>query len=159
MKASTRRNLAFALGLSAVVAMSGFLLNAAPPQAVGTWEVLGTTDPSSARTGAATATLDGTTLIAGGRMEDGTITDSILIYDPLDYRPWWGQLTAPRVNAAAARLEDGRVLVVGWRDRRTCSGRRGNPRSQHRERRRPWWRTWRHRARGTPRPGWATARC
>ena len=95
--------------------MSGFLLNAAPPQDVGTWGVLGTTDPSSARTGAATATLeDGTTLIAGGRMVDGTVTDSVLVYDPVSNGSTVvGQLSAPRLNAAAARLDDGRVLVVG----------------------------------------------
>ena len=95
--------------------MSGFLLNAAPPQAVGTWGVLGTTDPSSARTGAATATLeDGTTLIAGGRMLDGTVTDSVLVYDPMSNGSTVvGHLSAPRVNAAAARLDDGRVLVIG----------------------------------------------
>ncbi len=98
-----------------MVVMSGFLLVAAPPQAVGTWEVIGTTDPSSARSGAATATLaDGSTFVAGGRLGDGTITDSVVVYDPLtNASTTVGHLLSPRVNAAAARLDDGRVLVVG----------------------------------------------
>ncbi len=160
MRTSTRRHVAFAFGLSAVIAMSGFLLNAAPPQAVGTWEVLGTTDPSSARSGAATATLeDDTTLIAGGRMLDGTVTDSVLIYDPTtNASTVVGQLASPRVNAAAARLDDGRVLIVG--------GEIADLLSADAEIFDPFTGTstvvannWRHRARGILRPGWPMARC
>ena len=115
MSTSTRRRLAFVVSLSTVVAMSGFLLDAAPPHAVGTWEVRGTTNPSSARTGAATATLaDGSTLIAGGRLGDGSITDSVVVYDPMtNDSTVVGYLVSPRLNAAAARLDDGRVLVAG----------------------------------------------
>jgi hypothetical protein len=110
-----RRNFAFSIGLAVIVAMSGFLLTAAPPQAVGTWEVTGTTHPLAARSGAATATLeDGSTFIAGGRLGDGTVADSVVVYNPLTNESTTvGNLSSPRVNAAAARLDDGRVLVVG----------------------------------------------
>ena len=57
---------------------------------------------------------DRTTLVAGGLTGEGTATDSIVIHDPLtNASTAVGQLLAPRVDAAATRLDDGRVLITG----------------------------------------------
>ena len=97
------------------MAASGFLLQAEPPQEVGTWASIGTTDPQATRTGAAVATLpDRTTLVAGGLTAEGAATDSIVIHDPLtNSSTQVGQLLVARVNASATRLDDGRVLITG----------------------------------------------
>ena len=109
------RTIAFIVGIALVVWSTGFLLQAEPPQAVDTWASIGTADPQAARTGAAIATLsDRTTLVAGGLTGEGTATDSIVIHDPLtNASTAVGQLLAPRVDAAATRLDDGRVLITG----------------------------------------------
>ena len=84
MRISTGRSIAFVLGIALVVGSTGFLLQAEPPQEVGTWASIGTTDPQATRTGAAVATLpDRTTLVAGGLTAEGAATDSIVIHDPL----------------------------------------------------------------------------
>ena len=89
------------------------VLEAQLPQAVGTWSAQGSM--ADARTGAASVVLDdGRTLILGGQRADGSVTDSVIAYDPVaNGVTSAGQLFAPRVNAAAARLEDGRVVVSG----------------------------------------------
>ena len=109
--------IARAFGVALVVGSSGFLLRAEPPQAVGTWASIGVVDPSAARTGAAIVTLaDGTTLVAGGLTVDGVATNSVVIHDPLtNSSTQVGQLVAPRVDASATRLDDGRVLITGGR--------------------------------------------
>ena len=69
----------------------------------------------SARTSAASATLpDGRTIIAGGALEDGTPTDSVLIFDPASgtYTAA-GHLIAARRGHTASALPDGRVVVIG----------------------------------------------
>ncbi len=68
-----------------------------------------------ARSHAATAVLaDGRTLIAGGRLADGTATDSVVIFDPISGSTTSaGQLLIPRVGAAAAVLDDGSVVIIG----------------------------------------------
>ena len=115
MRISMGRTIAFIVGIALVVWSTGFLLQAEPPQAVDTWASIGTADPQAARTGAAIATLsDRTTLVAGGLTGGGTATDSIVIHDPLtNASTAVGQLLAPRVDAAATRLDDGRVLITG----------------------------------------------
>src|SRR6187200_1744355 len=61
---------------------SARLLQAQLPQSVGMWLSRGAfADP---RIGAAAATLDdGRTLVAGGRLADGSVTDGVAIYDPV----------------------------------------------------------------------------
>ena len=57
---------------------------------------------------------DGRTLIAGGRLADGTATDSVVIFDPISGSTTSaGQLLIPRVGAAAAMLDDGSVVIIG----------------------------------------------
>jgi hypothetical protein len=94
-------------------AASGPLLQAQLPQAVGTWQSTGAV--AQPRVGAASAALeDGRTVIAGGRLADGSATDSVAVYDPLaNTTTSVAQLLAPRVNASATLLEDGRLLVAG----------------------------------------------
>ena len=115
MRIMTGRSVASFLGIALVVGSTGFLLRAEPPQDVDTWASIGTTDPQATRTGAALATLpDRTTLVAGGVTVEGVPTDSIVIHDPLtNASTTVGQLLAARVNAAATRLDDGRILITG----------------------------------------------
>ena len=92
---------------------SARLLQAQLPQGVGTWLSKGAVaDP---RVGAAAVTLDdGRTVVVGGTLADGSVTDSVTVYDPVSNATMAaGQLFAPRVNASAALLADGRVLVTG----------------------------------------------
>lgn len=73
---------------------------------------------STARSGPGTAPLpDGSVLFAGGQSGLFSSTQSTEAFNP-DNQSFGGipgdpQLSAPRVNAAAVALEDGRVLVVG----------------------------------------------
>ena len=70
---------------------------------------------ADARIGAAAVTLDdGRTLVAGGRLADGSVTDGVAVYNPVaNSTTMAGQLFAPRVNASATLLADGRVLITG----------------------------------------------
>lgn len=101
--------------VAALLGSGGLLLQAQLPPAVGSWTVIGT-DPN-ARTGAAAVTLqDGRTLIVGGRLADGTITDTVVMYDPAaDLGTPMGSMLAPRIGHTATLLMDGRVLVAGGR--------------------------------------------
>ena len=92
---------------------SARLLQAQLPQGVGTWLPRGAV--ADARIGAAAVTLDdGRTLVAGGRLADGSVTDGVAVYDPVaNATTTAGQLFAPRVNASATLLADGRVLITG----------------------------------------------
>jgi hypothetical protein len=115
VKVNEFRSAAWILGVALVVGSTGFLLEAEPPQAVDTWASIGTSDPQASRTGAAVATLpDGKTLVAGGLTSEGTVTDGVVIHDPLtNSSTQVGQLQVARVNASAARLDDGRILITG----------------------------------------------
>ncbi len=112
----TRRaaNLTWAIGATALAALFAHrLVEAQLPQAVGEWAAASTV--ADARIGATSATLpDGLTLVAGGRLADGSATTSVVVYDPaINAFITAGQLSAARVNAAATRLADGRVAVIG----------------------------------------------
>jgi hypothetical protein len=71
----------------------------------------------NARSNAATVVLaDGRTLIAGGRLADGTDTDAVVIYDPSSGSTTnAGHLLVPRVDAAAALVNDSSVVITGGR--------------------------------------------
>ena len=57
---------------------------------------------------------DKRTLIAGGALADGTLTDAVTIYDSVDNSATAaGTLTSARADHTATLLKDGRVLVVG----------------------------------------------
>jgi Kelch motif/Galactose oxidase, central domain len=92
----------FALGLGAQV-----------PQNVGTWAPLGATP--NARIGAAAIALpDGRTLIVGGRVSEGSTTDSVVAFNPATNETVAiGHLIGPREGHTATLLKDGRVLVAG----------------------------------------------
>ena len=112
-----KRTLAYVVKLALVIVLaagaSARLLQAQLPQGVGTWQSRGAVaDP---RVGAAAVTLDdGRTVVAGGTLADGSVTDSVTVYDPVSNATMAaGQLFAPRVNASATLLADGRVLVTG----------------------------------------------
>src|SRR5688500_2462627 len=92
---------------------SGLLVVAQQPQQVATWRA--GAPIADSRTGAGAATLqDGRTLVSGGRLEDDSVTDSVVIYDPLTNGfEQVGRLRAPRVGHTATLLADGRVLIVG----------------------------------------------
>jgi len=92
---------------------AGLLVRAQAPQPVNTWATLGTV--ADARSHAATVALpDGRTVIAGGRLADGTATDSVVLHDPLTntFTPL-GHLVQPRVDAAAALVSATQVIVAG----------------------------------------------
>ena len=101
-------------GLALLTSSSGWFVSAQSPQPVGSWAPGGAI--GDGRTGAASVALsDGTTLIAGGLMND-TPTDTVLLYDPAtNSLAAAGQLLAARVGHTATALEDGRVLVIGGR--------------------------------------------
>ena len=104
------------LALLAIVAAvtSGALL-AQAPQEIGTWVSVGEVG-AALTNGAVVAMPDGRTLIAGGTLADGTLTDGVTIYDPVDNSVVGaGVLTSPRTGHTATLLKDGRVLVVGGR--------------------------------------------
>ena len=104
------------LALLAIVAAvtSGALL-AQAPQGIGTWVSVGEVGAALSN-GAVVAMPDGRTLIAGGTLADGTLTDGVTIYDPVDNSVVGaGVLTSPRTGHTATLLKDGRVLVVGGR--------------------------------------------
>ena len=92
---------------------SGLLVTAQQVQEVGTWRPSGPIADS--RSGAGIAALsDGRTLITGGRLDaDGTVTDSIVVYDPVtNEREEVGHLRAPRVGhteAEASRVRGQRA--------------------------------------------------
>ena len=70
-------------GLAIVAAITSGALLAQAPQAIGTWVSVG--DLSSPLTnGAVVALPDKRTLIAGGALADGTLTDAVTIYDSVD---------------------------------------------------------------------------
>ena len=100
-------------GLAIVAAITSGALLAQAPQAIGTWVSVG--DLSSPLTnGAAVALPDKRTLIAGGALADGTLTDAVTIYDSVDDSATAaGTLTSARADHTATLLKDGRVLVVG----------------------------------------------
>jgi hypothetical protein len=88
-------------------------LSAQETQPVGTWATAHV--PAVARIGAAVVALpDGRTLIAGGRDASGTVTASVITFDPATgVVADSGQLLAARIGHSATRLEDGRVLIIG----------------------------------------------
>jgi hypothetical protein len=64
---------------------------------------------------------DGTLMIYGGwtaRIPSGTgtyQTKSVIMFDPITntFSSGYGELTTPRVNAPAVRLDDGTILIIG----------------------------------------------
>ena len=100
-------------GVAIVAAITSGALLAQAPQAIGTWVSVG--DLSSPLTnGASVALPDKRTLIAGGALADGTLTDAVTIYDSDDDSVTAaGTLTSARADHTATLLKDGRVLVVG----------------------------------------------
>ena len=115
MTPSARRIVKFASALMLVVGGSGLALWAQPPQAVGTWTSMGAV--AQARTGAAAVVLDdGRTLVAGGTAADGTVTDSVLIYDPQrTHSPAPVDCSRRGSATTATLLADGHVLIAGGR--------------------------------------------
>jgi len=109
-----RSRLALSVFLSLGLAGSGLLLHAQLTQPTGTWVPAGIAD---GRSNAAVVVLgDGRTLIAGGRLADGTPTESVVIYDPTSgSTSSAGQLLIPRVGAAAAQLNPATVVITGGR--------------------------------------------
>ena len=81
---------------------------------VGTWSPIGAV--SDARVGAASVTLaDGRTLIAGGRLSDGTITDSVVGLRPDDQRVRGRGPVAGRTPDTGGRPTEGRSRDGGRR--------------------------------------------
>ena len=102
----------FAVAVLLAASTYGVVRGAMPAQS-GTWASAGTI--SDSRAGAAAVPLaDGRTLIAGGRIADGTATDTVVIFDPIakSFTPA-GHLIAARVEHTATLLADGRILVTG----------------------------------------------
>ena len=97
----------------AVAAITSGALLAQAPQAVGTWApVQDLQTPLS--NGASVALPDGRTLIAGGLNADGTLSDTITIYDPVnDSLTPAGVLVTPRSGHTATLLKDGRIVITG----------------------------------------------
>ena len=64
--------------------------------------------------GASVALPDKRTLIAGGALADGTLTDAVTMNDSVDdFATAAGTLTSARADHTATLLKDGRVLVAG----------------------------------------------
>jgi hypothetical protein len=107
-----RRLVALALTFSSAAGF-GFVLRAQNPQAVNTWAVLGAAPQP--RTGAGAVVLDDRrVVVAGGTAADGSVTDSVIVFDPnTNQVSSAGQLLAPRAGHTATLLNDGRILVVG----------------------------------------------
>ena len=99
--------------LATVAAVTSGALLAQAPQPIGTWASVGEVS-TPLTNGAAVALPDNRTLIAGGKLADGTLTDAVTIYDPVDNSVTAaGTLTSARTDHTATLLKDGRVLVVG----------------------------------------------
>ena len=100
-------------GLAIAASIASGALLAQAPQAIGTWVSVGEVSAPLAN-GAIVALPDKRTLIAGGKLADGTLTDAVTIYDPVDNSAIAaGTLTSARMDHTATLLKDGRVLVVG----------------------------------------------
>src|SRR6266545_1031085 len=112
MKHLLRHHIAFGILIVSFVSVSGLLLLAGAPQAVGTWRSLGAGVDN--RVGAASVALpDGRVLVTGGSV-DGTATDSVILLNAADgSRRAVGRLLAPRAGHTATLLDDGRVLIAG----------------------------------------------
>ena len=79
----TGRRYGICAGLIIAAGITSGALLAQVPQQIGTWvSVGGTSSPLS--NGAAVALSDDRTLIVGGKLADGTLTDAVTIYDPVD---------------------------------------------------------------------------
>ena len=100
-----------ALAIAASIASGALLAQA--PQAIGTWVSVG--EVSAALTnGAIVALPDNRTLITGGTLGNGSPTDGVTIYDPVNNSVTAaGTLVSARTDHTATLLRDGRVLVVG----------------------------------------------
>ena len=71
-------------------------------------------EPHQLANGAIVALPDKRTLIAGGKLADGTLTDAVTIYNPVDNSAIAvGTLTSARMDHTVTLLKDGRFLVVG----------------------------------------------
>jgi hypothetical protein len=115
--AATGRGRARGFGAWAALAIlgataSGALL-AQAPQAVGTWTPVG---PMAAplADGAVVALPDDRTLVLGGTLDGGVLSDAATLYDPATNAvSAAGTLASPRTGHTATLLRDGRVLVAG----------------------------------------------
>jgi len=91
----------------------GLSLHAQLPQPVATWSSIGPT-PYGRADAAAVTLADGRTLIVGGTLADGSVTDSVIAFDPTTNTVLnVGHLLSPLVGHTATLLADGRVVVVG----------------------------------------------
>ncbi len=76
---------------------------------------------TSARAAHTTTVLDdGTVLIVGGMLENGSFYDTAEVFDPKTnaFKLLAGRMTKKRVSHTATKLKDGRVLIVGgWSNR------------------------------------------
>ena len=107
------RRVATWVGLAIVASIASGALQAEEPQAIGTWVSVGEAGSLLAH-GAIVALPDKRTLIVGGQLADGTLTDAVTIYDPVAKSAIVaGRLTSVRMDHTATLLKDGRLLVVG----------------------------------------------
>ena len=101
------------VGLAFAVSIASGALLAEEPQTIGTWVSVGELSSPLAN-GAIVALPDKRTLIVGGKLADGTLTDAVTIYDSVARSVVAvGRLTSVRMDHTATLLKDGRVLVVG----------------------------------------------